>query len=105
MNPSTPSTPSTPNHTKPASHPLDIFGRPLQLKACCLHVRHKMMYVDPAQATPGLVDDRSDSRVYLCALTQEVLGPDGKLVSPSNCSQGRSCYCGAAKPAQLPGEA
>lgn len=83
---------------------LDIFGRPLQLKQCCLHVRHKMMYVDPAQATPGMVDDRSDSRVYLCVLTQEVLGPDGKLVTPSNCSPGRGCYCGAAK-AEEPGRA
>jgi len=79
--------------------PLDIRGLPLNLKPCCLHVRHKLMYVDPAHATPGMVDDNSESRVYLCVLTQEVLGPDGKLVTPSNCSPGRSCYCGAAKPA------
>jgi hypothetical protein len=76
----------------------DVFGRPIHLKPCCMHVRHKMMYVDPAQATPGLVDDNSDTRVYLCVLTQEVLGPDGKLVTPGNCSPGRSCYCGAARP-------
>ena len=72
--------------------------RPLSLKPCCLNVRHKMMYVDPRQGAPGMVDDNSDTRVYLCVLTQEVLGPDGKLVTPSNCSPGRGCYCGAARP-------
>jgi hypothetical protein len=80
--------------------PLDIRGLPLSKKACCLNVRHKLMYVDPAHDTPGLVDDNSDSRVYVCTLTQEVSGPDGKLVTPSNCSPGRSCYCGAARPAE-----
>jgi len=79
--------------------PCDNRGVPLNLKQCCLNVRHKLMYVDPAHATPGIVDDNSESRVYLCVLTQEVLGPDGKLVTPSNCSPGRSCYCGAAKAA------
>jgi hypothetical protein len=90
--------PHDPHNVHAAQQPKDVFGRPLYLKRCCLHVRHKMMYVDPAQATPGMVDDRSDSRVYLCVLTQEVLGPDGKLVTPSNCSPGRGCYCGAARP-------
>ncbi len=75
-----------------------ISDRPLNLKPCCLNVRHKEMYVDPRQATPGLVDDTSEGRVYICLTTQEVLGPDGKLVTPSNCSPGRGCYCGAAKP-------
>ena len=91
-------TPNDNGHASKKALTLDVFGRPLQLKPCCLNVRHKMMYVDPAQATPGMVDDRSDSRVYLCVLTQEVLGPDGKLVKPSDCSPGRSCYCGAAEP-------
>ena len=82
--------------------PLDIRGLPLNKRACCLNVRHKLMYVDPAHATPGLVDDTSDSRVYVCTLTQEVLGPDGRLVTPSNCSPGRGCYCGAARPESAP---
>ncbi len=65
---------------------------PLKLKPCCLNLRHKMMYCDPRQATPGLVDDRSDTRVYLCVLTQEVLGPDDKPVSPGDCGSSRACY-------------
>lgn len=68
------------------------WDAPLNLKPCCLNLRHKMMYCDPRQATPGFVDDHSDTRVYLCTHSQEVLGPDGQPVSPSACRQGRSCY-------------
>jgi hypothetical protein len=75
------------------------FDRPLNLKPCCLHLRHKMMYLDPRQMTPGLVDDGSDSRVFLCQLTQHVLGPDDGQVSPTQCSsESRGCFRGAANP-------
>lgn len=75
------------------------WDAPLDLKPCCLNLRHKMMYCDPRQATPGLVDDRSDTRVYLCMLSQEVIGPDGKPVGPKSCcSSGRGCYQGNASP-------
>lgn len=72
------------------------FDKPLDLKPCCLNVRHKMMYCDPRQATPGLLDSTSDTRVLLCVLTQEVLGPDGKPVSVRDCCAGRACFKGAA---------
>ena len=64
---------------------------PVQLETCCVHLRHKMMYVDPRQATPGRVDGRSDTRIFLCHRTQEVLGPDGATVSPKSCGAGRNC--------------
>ena len=84
--------------------------RPLDLKPCCLNLRHKMMYVDPRQATPGMVDDNSDTRVYICLLTQHVLGPDDAPVAPCNCdSPGRACFKGRgpafdAPPAHRGGE-
>ena len=71
------------------------FDAPLDLKPCCLNLRHKMMYCDPRQAKPGLVDDNSTTRVYLCTLTQEVLGPDNRPVSPGDCATSRGCYRGA----------
>jgi hypothetical protein len=75
------------------------FDRPLNLKPCCLHLRHKQMYVDPRQMTPGMVDDGSDTRVFLCLLTQAVTGPDDGPVSPRACdSSGRGCFRGAAAP-------
>lgn len=75
------------------------FDRPLDLKPCCLNLRHKMMYLDPRQMAPGLVDDGSDTRVFLCQRTQHVLGPDDVQVSPSACSsESRACFRGAASP-------
>ncbi|HMN42649.1 MAG TPA: hypothetical protein PKE29_17550 [Phycisphaerales bacterium] len=72
------------------------WDAPLNLRPCCVNLRHKMMYVDPRQATPGLVDDGSDSRVFVCLLTQAVLGPDDEPVAPSLCdSPGRACFHGA----------
>jgi len=73
--------------------------RPINLQPCCLHLRHKLMFVDPRHAVPGMVDDSSDSRVFLCQLTQAVLGPDDEPVSPKRCdSSGRSCFRGAPAP-------
>jgi hypothetical protein len=75
------------------------FDRPLNLQPCCLNLRHKMMYLDPRQMTPGMVDDGSDTRVFLCLLTQSALGPDDGHVSPGKCaSEGRGCFKGAARP-------
>ncbi len=66
----------------------------LKLKIACLNIRHKLMYVDDRHATVGLVDDSSDTRVFFCVKTQESLGPDGQAVSPTDCKNSRSCYCG-----------
>jgi hypothetical protein len=67
--------------------------RPVTLKPACIHLRHKMMYVDVRQATPGLVDDASDTTVYFCTRTQDALGPDHEPVGPADCSRARSCFC------------
>ena len=65
----------------------------VQLRPTCQHMRHKLMYCDPRQATPGEVDDSSDTRVFLCSRSQEVLGPDGRPVGPKACHAGRACFC------------
>jgi hypothetical protein len=67
--------------------------RPVHLEISCLHLRHKLMYVDERQATPGLVDDSSDTRIFWCVKTQESLGPDAEPVSPGDCTPDRACYC------------
>jgi hypothetical protein len=67
-------------------------SKPLSLKVCCDHLRHKMMYVDDRQAVRGLVDDSSDTRVFFCIRSQESLGPDGQPVSPGDCTPDRPCY-------------
>lgn len=71
---------------------------PVDLKVACLNLRHKMMYVDERQRTPGLVDDSSDTRVFFCVKTQDALGPDGEPVSPPDCAPSRACYCAGAVP-------
>ena len=65
----------------------------LTLKATCLNLRHKMMYVDERQNTPGLVDDSSGTRVFFCTCTHDSLGPDHEPCSPQDCQASRRCYC------------
>ncbi len=78
------------------STPNTPFDRPLNLRPCCLSLRHKMMYVDPRQMTPGMVDDGSDTRVFLCMKSQNAIGPDDGPVSASACSsEGRGCFDGS----------
>ena len=67
--------------------------RPVKLRVTCMHLRHKLMYVDERHAQRGMVDVNSDTRVYWCAKTQESLGPDRRHVAPDVCSNGRACYC------------
>ncbi len=72
--------------------------RPVKLETSCLHLRHKLMYVDERQATPGMVDDSSDTRVFFCVLSQDPLGPDGQPVGPEDCIPARGCYsCAVAQ--------
>ena len=68
--------------------------RPVKLTASCLNLRHKLMYVDMRQSSPGLVDDTSDTRVFFCVQSQDSLGLDGDPVSPQDCTPSRSCFCG-----------
>lgn len=95
MNPTTPTTTTADrdHHASSGDMPLPLHPstRPINLQPACQHLRHKMMYVDPRQATPGYVDDGSDTRVFLCARTQEVLGPDDGPVGPDVCGTGRGC--------------
>lgn len=68
---------------------------PPVLVPSCLHLRHKMMYVDDRQSLPGTVDDRSTTRVYWCTRTMDQLGPDGRVVNTKTCCSSRSCFaCG-----------
>jgi hypothetical protein len=69
------------------------LDRPVRLRVTCMHLRHKLMYCDDRHVQRGLVDVNSDTRVFLCAKTQEVLGPDDRPVSVGECSNGRACYC------------
>lgn len=69
------------------------LDRPVKLRITCMNMRHKLMYIDERHTQRGLVDFNSDTRVFWCAKTQEVLGPDGLAVGPGDCSNGRSCYC------------
>ncbi len=64
-----------------------------KLVPACLHLRHKMMFVDDRHSRIGMVDDSSDTRVFFCRLSQEALGPDGAPVSPTECTPGRQCFC------------
>jgi hypothetical protein len=73
-----------------------VYDHPVKLHVTCLHLRHKLMYVDQRHMQRGMVDDSSDTRVFWCNKTQSCLGPDGESVSRSDCSQGRGCYCHGA---------
>ena len=64
----------------------------LDLKPACVHLRHKMMYCDARQETPGLVSDASQSTVFFCTKTFESLGPDDEPVSPEDCGTDRPCH-------------
>ena len=83
---------STPNAD---ARPSNSEIRPISLRPACLCLRHKLMYVDERQASPGMVDDSSDTRVYFCTKSQDSLGPDAKPVHPHDCAAGRSCFKGA----------
>jgi hypothetical protein len=72
-----------------------MFDQPLQLQQSCTNIRHKLMYCDARHQVPGYVDDSSDTRVFFCSKTGDVLGPDGEAVSPDDCEGGRECFCGA----------
>lgn len=74
----------------------DDLNRPVVLKPSCLHIRHKLMYVDERHEMPGMVDDTSDTRVFFCVHTHDGLGPDGEPVSPQDCAAGRGCFCAGA---------
>ncbi len=71
--------------------------RPVRLERSCLHLRHKLMYVDERQRVPGWVDDSSDTRVFFCVKTQESLGPDRQPVDPRLCTPDRNCFCSAGQ--------
>lgn len=67
---------------------------PLHLVPTCMHLRHKLMYVDARHMTRGLVDDSSETRQYWCMLSQDARGADGAGVTPSMCGSGRPCFHG-----------
>ena len=72
---------------------MEDAATPVELKVTCLKLRHKLMYAHARHATPGLVDDSSDTRVFVCLRTYDSIGPDNEPVSPTDCSPSRVCYC------------
>ncbi len=70
--------------------------RPVEPKVAFMNIRHKLMYCDDRPSTPGPVDDTPHTAVFFGVKTQEVLGPDGQPVHPTECKAGRSCYCHGA---------
>ena len=74
--------------------PIPDEFRPVEPRVSCAHIRHKLMYCDSRHDVPGMVDDSSSTRVFFCSKSQEVLGPDGVAVHPTDCVPGRRCYCG-----------
>ncbi|MFK7960320.1 MAG: hypothetical protein AB8G96_07315 [Phycisphaerales bacterium] len=70
---------------------LDVLPA-VNLRPCCMDLRHKMMLCDDRQAVPGMTDDSSSTRVFWCAATQDALGPDGEPVDPDACGGGRHCF-------------
>ena len=83
----------------PSAAPVDradapcSLDRPVKLRITCMHMRHKLMYVDERHTQRGMVDVYSDTRIFWCAKTHESLGPDQRPVAPDECSNGRACYC------------
>jgi len=65
----------------------------VRLKVACAHLRHKMMYCDERQQTPGMVDDSSNTRVFFCIKSHDSIGPDAEPVAPKYCTPDRGCYC------------
>lgn len=78
-------------------------GQPLNLRPACLHLRHKLMYIDDRHMRIGVVDTDSDTRIYLCNQTGEPLGPDSDIVTPKACCPGRICYVHAPTAQPVPG--
>jgi len=55
----------------------------------CNCVRWKSQFYE-SQRDPTVSPSNDDS--YWCALTQRVLGPDGRVVDLENCQPGRACF-------------
>ena len=65
---------------------------PLVTAANCANLRHKGMYVmaepDPNESR---FFDTYDATAYWCTCTRRPIGPDGHVVHPDTCKNGRSC--------------
>lgn len=57
----------------------------------CLRLRCKEMFIDFGDGEIFNLKD-SGSGIYWCSHTQNCLGPDGRTVHVSHCTQGRGCY-------------
>lgn len=60
----------------------------------CLSLRHKIMYIDCQEATPGRVNVDSDTAIFWCGKSQECRGPDGLPATPGTCGSDRPCFEG-----------
>ncbi|QEG33914.1 hypothetical protein Pr1d_11840 [Bythopirellula goksoeyrii] len=77
------------NDINSSSNPINDSSQPPQ--KCCQSLRSKSMYYLPDER-PGKIH-LSDTQPYWCGETQEQLGPDGKVATPTLCTSGRQCYC------------
>ena len=60
----------------------------------CGSLRSKKFFMLAAMATKA--EDYLDASNHCwCRETQQVIGPDGRRVSPDECTPGRSCYSSA----------
>lgn len=67
-----------------------ISVQPLQ-SAFCRELRSKKYF--SLQSIPISRDDYLDASNHCwCRLTMQVVGPDGEMVHPNACRNGRSCY-------------
>ena len=60
-----------------------------QTHAPCRLIRSKWMFIE---AEPDPTVPRSGASICWCVHTQKCMGPDGKVVTPENCSPERNCY-------------
>lgn len=70
------------------THP-DLVSRHVT-PAQCVHLRHKGMYVLSEVSDPGYAD-QVEATAFWCVCTQKSFGPDGRPVSPDDCSGAREC--------------
>jgi hypothetical protein len=68
-----------------AEKAVSLFNKPI-----CQRLRTKALYV-PGGGLQNLTETNPNSH-YWCNCTMQVVGPDGRFVSPDNCKNFRSCF-------------
>jgi len=58
----------------------------------CIHLRRKSMYIVQAQSEDNPLYTNDMAEPHWCLKTMGIYGPDGDLVDPKECREGRECY-------------